>query len=102
MLSWAMDEYLKNAQGSVMPLDSVPEGKVRRLGVPMSSLNVTRDVLRFRYRLRSDIETERIHYDLKVKEWRSDGMVLAIEFEEPQAVSFGDFFDQIEIQVIDP
>ena len=55
----------------------------------MSSLNVTRDLLAFRYRLRSDIEIERIHYDLKVKEWRSDGMVLAIEFLEPQAVSLG-------------
>ena len=68
----------------------------------MLELNVTRDLLRFRYRLRSEIEKERIVYDLYLKEWSQTGMVLQVNFTEPRVVSNVEYFDLCEIEVIDP
>lgn len=95
MLEWAKESfgYLKQAQGNMQS---------RNLGLLMKSLNATRDVLQFRYRLRSDLSRERIVYDMNIKSWDREGMVLFLNFTDPPAVSYGDFFDQIEIEVLDP
>lgn len=67
-----------------------------------SWLNVTRDLLQFKYRLKSDINKTRIKYDLELFDWTSDGLVFNITFDDPYAVSMGYFLDQAYVQVIHP
>jgi hypothetical protein len=68
---------------------SIKEATARRL-VSLRELNVTRDVLEFKYRLRNDvIEARKIKYDLYIEEWEEMGMKIKIDFEDPLLVSYG-------------
>lgn len=88
---FAMDEYslLKHAE----------RNSTRRL-ISLSQLNVTRDVLILKYKLRSDVAPERIVYDLRISEWRSDGMVLHANFSEPEVVSIGLNLDLCYVKIL--
>jgi len=72
--------------------------KGRKL-ITLEELNVTRDVLDFQYSLKSNIDKSQINYDLIITEWTSRGMTLYINFTEPLAVSKGDIFDEVYINV---
>ena len=66
----------------------------------LNELNVTRDVLDFKYRLKSDVDAKKIQFDIVIKNWTADGMVLWLNFTEPELVSVGSVFDQAYVKVI--
>ena len=91
---WAVENYgfMGNAGGG--------GNRRRRQLLSLNELNVTRDVLQFKYRLRSDVDEKRIKFDLVIKNWTTDGMVLWLNFTEPEAVSNGNVFDQAYVKVL--
>lgn len=78
--------------------NSHPRQLAGRNLVRLDQVNVTRDVLSFKYELRSDIERRRINFDLMITEWNPWGMILWMNFTEPPAVSVDWIFDKIFIQ----
>lgn len=65
---------------------------VRKL-LKLSELDVTKNVLQFKYKMRSNINVNLIKYDIEVSEWNSQGMVLKVLFEDPSSVSVGQLLD---------
>lgn len=59
-------------------------------------------MLEFKYRLRSDIPEEEVKFELTIKEWTDKGMLISMDFENPEMVSIGDLFDQAYVKVKNP
>lgn len=60
---------------------------------------MNRDIFEVRYRLRNNIDPESIQYDLYVKDWNEDGMILQFDFVYPRNVSIYDKFDHLIIKI---
>jgi len=65
----------------------------------LSELDVTRDVMDFRFVLRSDIDIEHLSYNLEIISWTEDGIEVFANFSDPLVISQGLENDVVEIQI---
>lgn len=91
---WAMQNYM-----GLSFADSDQSKKGRSLAISHELLNVTRDVMDFKFLKNSDQLDQELEYDLYIKEWESDHMILYCNFTNPEAVSTGFLFDEARITV---
>jgi len=71
--------------------------------VAFSELNVTRDVIDFRYRLRNkEISEDLINYDLIIEDWDMNSLKLRFVFEDPLKVTYGNIFDLGYMEIKNP
>jgi hypothetical protein len=56
----------------------------------------------FKLRVVSEEDPNLFKFDIYIKEWREDGMVVHVDFVNPLLVSHGALLDQCRIKVIDP
>lgn len=80
------DDWAKNQIGLMK--NANPRQLQARHLIRLDQVNVTRDVLSFKYELRSDIERKRINFDLMITEWSPWHMILWMNFTDPPAVSY--------------
>jgi len=62
-------------------------------------VDVTRDILEFKFKLNSDEEVGNINYDVLLLNWTSTGMSLMLNFSNPLVVSKGINLDEALIVV---
>jgi hypothetical protein len=62
-------------------------------------IDVTRDIFEFKYRLRNNIDSEGVTYDLSIKEWTEWYMILQLNFLHPREISKYDIFDHAIIRI---
>lgn len=61
--------------------------------IALDQLNVTRDVMDFQLRVVSDEDPNAFKYDIYIKDWDEDGIVLHVEFANPLLISHGVMLD---------
>jgi hypothetical protein len=73
--------------------DFVSKGSTGRLleegGVPLSEINLQRDVIEFMFIKKSGPDTEDIEYSLELDNWTEEGMGVKINFKNPLLISKG-------------
>ena len=70
--------------------------------IPLSQLDVTRDICSVRFILSSDIEPESIKYFLEIKKWDENGVEIGVNFTNPLLISRGEGRDLMEITIKRP
>lgn len=86
-----------------VPFASQSDGSQARRLLELNELDVTRDVLEFKYRLNDgDQEPSNVKFDLLITEWTETSMNLKLDFEDPTAASTGKTLDQFYIKIKNP
>ena len=62
-------------------------------------VDVTRDILEFKFKLNSEEETGNINYDVLLLNWTSTEITLMLNFSNPLVVSKGNILDEAYIVV---
>jgi len=70
------------------------EAETREL-IPLSSLDVSRDIFEFVFVLKSDVQPEDINYFLEVTKWNEYGMDVFVNFTNPLLISRGKLQDEV-------
>lgn len=73
-----------------------------KVKIPLSQLDVTRDICSVRFILSSDIEPESIKYFLEIKRWDESGLAIGVNFTNPLLISRGEGRDLMEITIKRP
>lgn len=55
--------------------------------IPLSKMKVTRDLLSFKFVLKSDIDPASIKYNVVFKSWTSNSFELFVNFTDPLQIS---------------
>jgi hypothetical protein len=76
-----------------LPKNSSKAESKRQL-VPLSQIDVHRDILKLNLVVNSNVEPEEIEFKLSLQEWNSTGMEVFINFTDPLQISKGVQFDR--------
>ena len=86
------------AEGSRL-LANDTDSKVK---IPLSQLDVTRDIFSLRFILASKIDPKTIKYFLQINRWDETGLDVFVNFTDPMQISRGDNRDFVEISIKKP
>lgn len=92
------DEWALSSFGGLGFADSDQQKKGRRL-FAHEILDVTRDVMDFKLNPQSNVDDEQLSYDIYVKEWEPEYMILKCNFTNPDLVSSGFRFDEATLKI---
>jgi hypothetical protein len=85
----------------IPPFDDLPgtnNGTGRKLGVKMSDIDVTRDILALEFSLNNpDASKAAVQYTLDIVSWTDEGMEIFVNFTDPLSVSQGANRDTVKL-----
>ena len=73
-----------------------------KVKIPLSQLDVTRDICAVRFILASDIDPKDIKYFLQITSWDETGVSIFVNFTDPMLASRGEERDLLELTIKRP